>query len=166
MPLTTVKYRVQPMKQTGLDVHLSFLAKKFSRWFFREATGGFFQRPLAPNGILCHSLLRARRVHIAPVTLPPVIIILRPLVFVLVLLLMAAPLLAATKVAMKAKAGSQFRQVKKVVRGVPTSDGMGVKLTRSIGSEVMPDLDPFLLLDEFNSHNVRFLPFCFAWSPI
>lgn len=70
--------------------------------------------------------------------------------------MMAAPLLAATKVAMKAKAGSQFRQVKKVVRGVPTADGMGVKLTRSIGSEVLPDLDPFLLLDEFNSHNVRF----------
>jgi redox-sensitive bicupin YhaK (pirin superfamily) len=35
--------------------------------------------------------------------------------------------------------------------GIPTSDGAGVKLTRVIGQPKLPDLDPFLLLDEFGS---------------
>jgi quercetin 2,3-dioxygenase len=39
----------------------------------------------------------------------------------------------------------------KVVRGRPASDGAGVKLTRVIGTPELPDLDPFLLLDEFRS---------------
>jgi len=43
------------------------------------------------------------------------------------------------------------RSVSRVVRGTPTSDGAGVKLTRVIGGQVLPDLDPFLLLDEFGS---------------
>ncbi|HVI58357.1 MAG TPA: pirin family protein [Luteimonas sp.] len=37
------------------------------------------------------------------------------------------------------------------VRGSPTSDGAGVKLTRVIGGAALPDLDPFLLLDEFGT---------------
>ena len=37
------------------------------------------------------------------------------------------------------------------VRGMPASDGAGVKLTRVIGSGELPDLDPFLLLDEFGT---------------
>ena len=36
-------------------------------------------------------------------------------------------------------------------RGRPTSDGAGVKLTRVIGGPDLPDLDPFLLLDEFGT---------------
>ena len=36
-------------------------------------------------------------------------------------------------------------------RGTPTSDGAGVKLTRVIGTPRLPDLDPFLMLDEFGS---------------
>ena len=43
------------------------------------------------------------------------------------------------------------RKVDRVVRGVPTSDGAGVKLTRVIGQPKLPDLDPFLLLDEFGT---------------
>jgi quercetin 2,3-dioxygenase len=43
------------------------------------------------------------------------------------------------------------RGVQKVVRGVPTSDGAGVKLTRVIGSPDLGRLDPFLMLDEFGS---------------
>ena len=35
--------------------------------------------------------------------------------------------------------------------GAPTSDGAGVKLNRVIGQPALPDLDPFLLLDEFGS---------------
>lgn len=42
------------------------------------------------------------------------------------------------------------RLVRKV-NGVPTSDGAGVKLRRVIGTSQLPDLDPFLLLDEFGT---------------
>ncbi|HET6395344.1 MAG TPA: pirin family protein [Pseudoxanthomonas sp.] len=42
------------------------------------------------------------------------------------------------------------RLVRKV-RGRATSDGAGVKLTRVIGGPELPDLDPFLLLDEFGT---------------
>ncbi len=37
------------------------------------------------------------------------------------------------------------------VRGMPASDGAGVKLTRVIGGPDLPDLDPFLMLDEFGT---------------
>jgi redox-sensitive bicupin YhaK (pirin superfamily) len=43
------------------------------------------------------------------------------------------------------------RRVARVVRGRPASDGAGVKLTRVIGGPELPDLDPFLMLDEFRS---------------
>jgi redox-sensitive bicupin YhaK (pirin superfamily) len=43
------------------------------------------------------------------------------------------------------------RSVKRVVKGMPTSDGAGVKLTRVIGQPQLPDLDPFLMLDEFGT---------------
>lgn len=47
------------------------------------------------------------------------------------------------------------RSVERVVRGVPTSDGAGVKLTRVIGQGPLPDLDPFLLLDEFGTERAE-----------
>ncbi len=47
------------------------------------------------------------------------------------------------------------RKVERVVRGVPTSDGAGVKLTRVIGQPKLPDLDPFLLLDEFGTERAE-----------
>jgi quercetin 2,3-dioxygenase len=43
------------------------------------------------------------------------------------------------------------RKVVKQVRGMPTSDGAGVKLTRVIGQPALPELDPFLLLDQFGT---------------
>ncbi|MBS0567456.1 MAG: pirin family protein [Proteobacteria bacterium] len=43
------------------------------------------------------------------------------------------------------------RQVTRIVRGLPTSDGAGVKLTRVIGQPALDMLDPFLMLDEFRS---------------
>jgi redox-sensitive bicupin YhaK (pirin superfamily) len=43
------------------------------------------------------------------------------------------------------------RQVVQTLRGQPASDGAGVKLTRVIGQPRLPDLDPFLLLDEFGT---------------
>jgi redox-sensitive bicupin YhaK (pirin superfamily) len=45
------------------------------------------------------------------------------------------------------------RAVVQQVRGMPTSDGAGVKLTRVIGQPALPDLDPFLMLDEFGTDN-------------
>ncbi|MGH8301825.1 MAG: pirin family protein, partial [Steroidobacteraceae bacterium] len=45
------------------------------------------------------------------------------------------------------------RGVAQIVRGMPTSDGAGVKLTRVIGQPRLPDLDPFLMLDEFGTDN-------------
>ncbi|MBW3550356.1 MAG: pirin family protein [Proteobacteria bacterium] len=42
-------------------------------------------------------------------------------------------------------------RIVRTVRGQPASDGAGVKLTRVIGSPQLPDLDPFLLLDEFGT---------------
>ncbi len=43
------------------------------------------------------------------------------------------------------------RTVQRVVHGLPTSDGAGVKLRRVIGQPQLPDLDPFLMLDEFGT---------------
>ena len=43
------------------------------------------------------------------------------------------------------------RAVTRVVQGMPTSDGAGVKLRRVIGQPQLPDLDPFLMLDEFGT---------------
>ena len=43
------------------------------------------------------------------------------------------------------------REVSRVVRGVPTTDGAGVELTRVIAQPALPMLDPFLLLDAFRS---------------
>jgi len=45
------------------------------------------------------------------------------------------------------------RQVVKLSRGQPTSDGAGVKLNRVIGNRGLSELDPFLLLDEFRSED-------------
>ena len=42
-------------------------------------------------------------------------------------------------------------KLERIVRGTPTSDGAGVRLTRLIGGAELPDLDPFLLLDQFGT---------------
>jgi len=43
------------------------------------------------------------------------------------------------------------REVLRVVSGVPALDGAGVRLSRVIGSQQCPELDPFLLLDEIRA---------------
>ncbi len=45
------------------------------------------------------------------------------------------------------------RPVTRVVTATPASDGAGVKLNRVIATPSLPDLDPFLLLDEFGSES-------------
>ena len=47
--------------------------------------------------------------------------------------------------------GATTRRVECALRGMPTSEGAGVRLTRLIGRPGLPDLDPFLMLDEFRS---------------
>ena len=44
-----------------------------------------------------------------------------------------------------------YRGIKQIVKGMPTSDGDGVQLTRIIGSPYINYFDPFLLLDAFGS---------------
>ena len=51
------------------------------------------------------------------------------------------------------KLDTKVREVARKVRGQPTSDGAGVRMTRVIGSQVLDSFDPFLLLDEFRSDN-------------
>ncbi len=51
----------------------------------------------------------------------------------------------------KSSPAMESRHPVAVLRGLPASDGAGVKLTRVIGQPKLPDLDPFLMLDEFGS---------------
>ena len=41
------------------------------------------------------------------------------------------------------------REVARIVKAQPTSDGAGVRLNRSLGTQSLPMVDPFLMLDEF-----------------
>ena len=45
------------------------------------------------------------------------------------------------------------RTLQQIIESVPTSDGAGVKLRRSLGRAQELRLDPFLMLDEFSSDN-------------
>ncbi len=46
-----------------------------------------------------------------------------------------------------------IRTLQQIIRAIPTSDGAGVKLRRSLGQSQTLRLDPFLMLDEFSSSN-------------
>ena len=48
---------------------------------------------------------------------------------------------------------TRTRQVLRLSKGQPTSDGAGVRLSRVIGNHALGELDPFLLLDEFRSED-------------
>ena len=52
---------------------------------------------------------------------------------------------------MNASPESTHARILRKVHGRATSDGAGVKLTRVIGGPELPELDPFLLLDEFGT---------------
>src|SRR6202171_1609882 len=45
------------------------------------------------------------------------------------------------------------RTLPRVIEAIPTSDGAGVKLRRSLGQSAWARLDPFLLLDPFSTDN-------------
>ncbi|HJV94297.1 MAG TPA: pirin family protein [Azonexus sp.] len=46
-----------------------------------------------------------------------------------------------------------FRSVERLVQGIPTSDGAGVRLTRVLTQNLQRRLDPFLMLDAFRNEN-------------
>ena len=58
-----------------------------------------------------------------------------------------------TVTATKSSPRTGQRAVERTYKAMPTSDGAGVKLNRVIGRPGLPDLDPFLLLDEFHSED-------------
>jgi len=57
------------------------------------------------------------------------------------------------------------RKIRKVIRSKPTLEGAGVHLKRAFGFSEVPDLDPFLLLDDFRSNNPRHYLKGFPWHP-
>jgi redox-sensitive bicupin YhaK (pirin superfamily) len=50
---------------------------------------------------------------------------------------------------------SQPRRVERMVKGQPTTDGAGVKLTRVLTQDLQRRLDPFLMLDNFASSDPK-----------
>ena len=46
-----------------------------------------------------------------------------------------------------------IRNIENIIPGLATSDGAGVQLRRSLGGHQQLRLDPFLMLDEFSSHD-------------
>ncbi len=48
---------------------------------------------------------------------------------------------------------AQTRAVERLVPAMPTSDGAGVKLNRTIGTPQLDHIDPFLLLDAFHTED-------------
>jgi redox-sensitive bicupin YhaK (pirin superfamily) len=57
------------------------------------------------------------------------------------------------------------RKIKKILKSKPTIEGAGVHLKRAFGYYHLPQLDPFLMLDDFRSDNPNhYLP-GFPWHP-
>ena len=60
---------------------------------------------------------------------------------------------------------SEIRTVRKVITGRPAVDGAGVRLVRVFGYEDTKDLDPFLMLDAFDSVDPADYTKGFPWHP-
>ena len=57
------------------------------------------------------------------------------------------------------------RKIMKVMRSKHTVEGAGVHLRRAFGASEAPFFDPFLLLDDFRSHDPRYYQAGFPWHP-
>jgi len=57
------------------------------------------------------------------------------------------------------------RKIRKVWKSRPTIEGAGVHLKRAFGYDQVPQLDPFLLLDDFRSDNPAHYLKGFPWHP-
>jgi redox-sensitive bicupin YhaK (pirin superfamily) len=60
---------------------------------------------------------------------------------------------------------SKIRKIKKVLKSIPKLEGAGVHLKRAFGFSQKPQLDPFLLLDDFHSDNPAEYIKGFPWHP-
>jgi redox-sensitive bicupin YhaK (pirin superfamily) len=63
------------------------------------------------------------------------------------------------------RAMSSYRRIKKIWKSRPTIEGAGVHLKRAFGNYQVPQLDPFLLLDDFRSDNPKHYVKGFPWHP-
>lgn len=57
------------------------------------------------------------------------------------------------------------RKIDRILKSKPTLEGAGVHLLRAFGYNEVPHLDPFLLLDDFHSHNPDDYIAGFPWHP-
>jgi redox-sensitive bicupin YhaK (pirin superfamily) len=57
------------------------------------------------------------------------------------------------------------RTIRTIIKGRPTIEGAGVHLRRIFGNNEVPQFDPFLLLDDFRSHNPDHYRAGFPWHP-
>ena len=57
------------------------------------------------------------------------------------------------------------RKATQIVRGQHAVDGAGVRLRRVLGAETIPDFDPFLMLDGFDSTDPKDYIKGFPWHP-
>lgn len=57
------------------------------------------------------------------------------------------------------------RKIKQIWKSKPTVEGAGVHLNRVFGNEHSPQLDPFLLLDDFHSLQPELYRLGFPWHP-
>jgi quercetin 2,3-dioxygenase len=60
---------------------------------------------------------------------------------------------------------ADVRRIKKVWKATPTVEGAGVRLKRVFGNHEVPQLDPFLLLDDFRSNDPAEYVRGFPWHP-
>ena len=60
---------------------------------------------------------------------------------------------------------ADVRRIKKVWKAKPTIEGAGVHLKRAFGYHEVPQLDPFLLLDDFRSNDPAEYVRGFPWHP-
>ncbi len=60
---------------------------------------------------------------------------------------------------------STIRKIRKILKSKPTIEGAGVHLKRAFGFNQVPQLDPFLLLDDFHSDNPDDYIKGFPWHP-
>ena len=60
---------------------------------------------------------------------------------------------------------AKIRRIRKILKSQPTIEGAGVHLKRAFGYQQVPELDPFLLLDDFHSNNPDQYIKGFPWHP-
>lgn len=59
----------------------------------------------------------------------------------------------------------EYRSISRVVKGMETTDGAGVRLVRVFGSRDVADFDPFLMMDAFDNSQPEQYIKGFPWHP-